>query len=117
MSLLDNECSQNHIFYIAALVHKWYSCPFHRLNKQDGVNQENLDYSYEGIIFFLFQLLYSFFKYNVIRKIHFYNYNGKNASHDCSRLNFLCNKRQNLHCNTAERMSFSLHFFFICNVY
>lgn len=80
MSLLDNEC-QNHIFHIATLIHKCYSRPFHRLNRQDGVNQENLDYSYEGIKFFLFQLLYwSFFKDNIIHKIHFYNYNGENVA-------------------------------------
>lgn len=52
---MNHEC-QSHIFPIATLIHKWYSCSFHRLNRQDGVNQENLDYSYEGIKFFLFEL-------------------------------------------------------------
>lgn len=51
---MNHEC-QSHIFPIATLIHKWYSCSFHRLNRQDGVNQENLDYSYEGIKFFLFE--------------------------------------------------------------
>lgn len=61
---MNHEC-QSHIFPIATLIHKWYSCLFYRLNRQDGVNQENLDYSYEGIKFFLFELLNSFLKYNI----------------------------------------------------
>lgn len=71
---MNHEC-QSHIFPIATLIHKWYSCSFHRLNRQDGVNQENLDYSYEGINSFCLnkKLLYSFLKYNIIHEIQFYN--------------------------------------------